>query len=185
MCRRRRGGCELRGEGAKAGEEAVDPYATLPGREHLCGKGEGEECGEGARTHGGEVAEAAGERAVADGSGGWRSRRKVAAFEGEVGGDEELVAAGRAEDGAVVADAEDEVGRGAGGGECTSGADALDQGQFAQMFAHGEAKDTVVEGQTVAKSGAEYREKREWRRAILAEIVQLPGSLGCIPIALP
>jgi hypothetical protein len=46
------------------------------------------------------------------------------------------------------------VGRGAGGGECTSGADALDQGQFAQMFAHGEAKDTVVEGQTVAKSGA-------------------------------
>jgi len=49
---------------------------------------------------------------VSDGGGGVRGTAKVAAFEGEVGGDEEFVVGGRFEDGAVVADAEADGARG-------------------------------------------------------------------------
>ena len=45
---------------------------------------------------------------MADGGGGVEVAAEVPVFEGEVGGDEDLVAARGAEDGAVVADAEGE-----------------------------------------------------------------------------
>jgi hypothetical protein len=66
---------------------------------------------------------------VADGGGRVPVAAEVAAFEGEVGGDEELVAGGWFEDGAVVADAE---ANGAGGGG--AGADAVDEAQLAERF---------------------------------------------------
>ena len=43
---------------------------------------------------------------MADGCGGVKVAAEVAVLKGEVGGDEDLVAAGRTEDSAVVADAE-------------------------------------------------------------------------------
>jgi len=78
--------------------------------------GEGEERGEGLRTHGGEVAEAAREGTVADGGGSVPGAAEVAFFEAEIGGDEEFVAGGRFQDGAVVADAEADGGGGGGAG---------------------------------------------------------------------
>ncbi|GGA64631.1 hypothetical protein GCM10011507_15330 [Edaphobacter acidisoli] len=98
------------GEGAEAGEEALDPAAALGGSEHVGGQGEREEGGEWSRSHGGEVAEAAGECAVADGFGRVGALKEVAGFEGEVGGDGYFVAGGWAEERAVVADAERDVG---------------------------------------------------------------------------
>ena len=91
------------GERKQAVEEAVEPAGIAgDGFWH----GEGEECSEGLGSHGGEIAEAAGEGAMADGGGAMPLAAKVAIFEGEVGGDEEFVAGGWFEDGAVVADAE-------------------------------------------------------------------------------
>jgi len=63
---------------------------------------------------------------MADGGWGVPLAPKVSAFEGEVSGDEELVAGGWFEDGAVVADAE---WNGVGGGG--AGPDAVDHAQFA------------------------------------------------------
>ena len=54
---------------------------------------------------------------------------EVAGFKGEVGGDEDLVAGGRGEDGAVVADAEAEGAGGPGGG---GSANAVDEGEFGE-----------------------------------------------------
>ncbi len=90
------------GEGEEAVEEGVEPGAVACDR---FGDGEREEASEGGCAHGGEVAEASGEGAVADGLGGVPVAAEVAAFEGEVGGDEEVVVRGRGKDGAVVADA--------------------------------------------------------------------------------
>jgi len=53
----------------------------------------------------------------------------VTALERHVGGDDDLVAAGRGEDGAVVADAEAES-SGAASGDCGALADALDPRKF-------------------------------------------------------
>ncbi len=91
------------GEREQAIEEAVEP-AGIAGDGFW--QGEGEKSGEGLGSHGGEIAEAAGERAMADGGGAMPVAAKVAIFEREVGGDEEFVAGGWFEDGAVVADAE-------------------------------------------------------------------------------
>ena len=87
----------------QSGDEVVNPALREVG-----GNGEGEECGVGRASHGGDVAESAGEAAVADGVGGMPFAAEVDAFEGEVGGDEGLGAAGEIEDGAVVSDAEGE-----------------------------------------------------------------------------
>ena len=75
----------------------------------LAGQAEGEESGERARAHGGQVAEAAGQSAMADGLGRVPIEAEVAAGDGEVGGDGEFLAGTRAEQGAVVADAEAEA----------------------------------------------------------------------------
>lgn len=91
------------GEGEQTIEEAIEPARVAgDGFRHS----EGEECGEGLGSHGGEIAEAAGQGAMADGGWAMPVAAKVAIFEGEVGGDEELVVGGRLEDRAVVADAE-------------------------------------------------------------------------------
>ncbi len=68
-------------------------------------EGEREKAGERGCAHSGEVAETSGEGAVADGLGGVPVSAEVAAFEGEVGGDEQVVVGGWGENGAVVADA--------------------------------------------------------------------------------
>ena len=116
------------GEGEEAVEEAVE-------EERRAGdgfwQGEGKECGEGFGSHGGEIAEAAGQGAMADGSGVVPGAAEVAVFEGEVGGDEELVMGGWFEDGAVVADAEADAVGGLG-----AGADAVDDAQLAPGFLH-------------------------------------------------
>ena len=93
------------------------------------GHGEREEGGEGLGAHGGEIAESAGEGTVADGGGGVPVAAEVAAFEREVGGNEEFVTAGRGKDGAVVADAEAE-GAGAAASDGGSLANALDPGKL-------------------------------------------------------
>ena len=56
----------LGGEGLQAVEEAFDPGAALRFGEQAGGQREGEEGGERGCAHGGEVAESAGEAAVAD-----------------------------------------------------------------------------------------------------------------------
>jgi hypothetical protein len=71
---------------------------------------------------------------------------EVAAFQGEVGGYEDVVAGGRAEDGTVVADAEADEAAGATG----SVAEGLDELEFA--CGH-ESEDTGVE--RTAEDGSE------------------------------
>jgi hypothetical protein len=112
------------GEGEEAVEEGVEP-ALVAG--YGLWQGEREERGEGTGTHGGEVGEPAGEGAMADASGGVEVAAEVAAFEGEVGGDDDFMAAGDAEDGAVVADAERD------GAAASAGVlpDALDERELA------------------------------------------------------
>jgi hypothetical protein len=124
--------CVLFGEGEEAGEEVVEPLLFEVGRES-----EGEEGGEGFGTHGGEVRETSGEAAMAGGTAGeagWEPvAAEVAGFEGEVGGDEDFVAGGWGEDGAVVADAEAEGARGARGGGL---ADTGDEGELGEGGRH-------------------------------------------------
>src|SRR6185312_1973337 len=91
-----------------------------------------EEGGERGCAHGGEVAEASGEAAVADGLGRMEVAAEVADFEAEVGGDEDFCVGRRAEDGAVVADAEGDC---AATGRCGEGAaNLLDQSEFSHRL---------------------------------------------------
>jgi hypothetical protein len=68
---------------------------------------------------------------VTDGLGGMESAAEVAIFKGKIGGDEDLVTTGRAEDGAVVTYAEgyEFVARGEG-----SLTDLFDQGELTYRF---------------------------------------------------
>ena len=126
---------------AQAGEESLDPARPARLASISRGQREREEGRQRTRAHGGQIAKAARQRPVAD-----RLRRmpvaaEVAAFEGEVGGDEEFVASGRAQDGAVVADAEGDAAREAvasapGGSPLRP--DAFDQRQFAHLLLHRE-----------------------------------------------
>ena len=109
-------------EGEQAVEKAIEPAGVARGG---YGESEGEKCRERSGSHGSEIGEAAGQGAVADGGRGVPGAAKVAAFEAEVGGDEEFVAGRRGEDGAVVADAEAD-----GAGGCGAGTDALDEEEF-------------------------------------------------------
>jgi hypothetical protein len=119
-----------RGEGEESVEKAFDPAflaATSDGQ--VSGYGEGEKGGEGASAHCREVAEPAGEAAVAD-----RLRRvpvaaKVDVFEGEVGGDGDFFAGFGLEEGAVVADSEAQ----GGASGLFSGAEGGDEGEFPAM----------------------------------------------------
>ena len=54
------------GESAQAGEEAIDPEASGAGGEHLAGQREREEDRQRTRSHCGQIAQSAGESAVAD-----------------------------------------------------------------------------------------------------------------------
>ena len=114
----------LAGEGQEAVEETVEPGG---GKAH--GQGEREEDGEGLGAHGGQIAESAGEAAMADGLGRMPVAAEVDVFEGKVGGDADFVAGSGAKNGAVVADAEahsawDGNGRGLA-------ADGVNEGEFA------------------------------------------------------
>ena len=115
----------LAGQGEEAVEEAREPCGGQARRD-----GEREEDGEGVCSHGGEVAEAAGEAAMADGFRRVPVATEVDALQGEVGSDADLLAGFGTEDGAIVANAEAHGPRsGAEGGGL--GADGLDQGKFA------------------------------------------------------
>jgi hypothetical protein len=76
--------------------------------EHVGGKGQGEKGCDGGSAHGGEVAEAAGEAAVAYGFGGMAVATEVAVFEGKVCGYKYFGVRRRVQDGAVVAYSEGE-----------------------------------------------------------------------------
>ena len=116
------------GQGEEAVEEAFDPSGL---RGDGAGDGEREESRQRAGAHGGEVGEAAGEGTVADGGGRVPVAAEVTAFERQIGGDDDLVAAGRGKDGAVVADAEAE-GAGAAGGNGGALANALNPGELSK-----------------------------------------------------
>jgi len=73
-----------------------------------------------------------------------KTAKKVAALEGEVGGDEDFMAARRPEDGAVVANAEDQTARICSRAlPCSAhpkglrGAYLVNEGEFAEGFGHG------------------------------------------------
>ena len=65
----------------------------------------GDEGGEGARSHGCQVAQAAGQGTVADGLRGVPGEAEVAAVDAEVGSDGDVFAGAAAQQGAVIADA--------------------------------------------------------------------------------
>jgi len=115
----------------KAIEEAADPGAAFCRGGQAGGEGEGEKSGERRSAHGGKVAEAAGQRVVADGFGRMEVEEEVADFEGKVGGDEDVGVLWRAEDGAVIADAELE-GMAAQMAGVRAEADAFDQREFGE-----------------------------------------------------
>ena len=96
-------------ECAEALEEASDPVAACGFSEHLGGEGEREEGGDGCCAHGGQVAEAARQAAVAYGFGRVEVAAEVAVLEGKVCGDKDLGIRWGAEDGAVVTDAEGDI----------------------------------------------------------------------------
>jgi len=160
------GGCE----GEQTVEEAVDPGgAAAAGGCELAGQTEGEKGGEGARAHGGEVAETAGEGAMADGLGGVPVEAEVAAGDGKVGGDGDFFSGTRAEEGAVVADAEAD---GAGGAD-GAGADLGDEGQFTAGIAGGTRGRRWLEAHGL-RIGYEGRE-RNFRAEAVFFLEPVPG----------
>ena len=84
----------------KSGQEFIDPALR-----QLGGKRERKKRGARNASHGSDVAQSAGEAAVADGVGGMPLAAKVNVLEREVGGDQHFVSARDVEDGAVVANA--------------------------------------------------------------------------------
>jgi hypothetical protein len=89
-----------------------------------------EKRGDGASAHGGQIAESAGEGAVADGLCRVPVEAEVAAGDREVGGYGELFAGGGTKDGAVVADAETQLRSGGLGG---AEANPVEEGQLAEV----------------------------------------------------
>ena len=96
----------------------------------LAGQSEGKKNGDGAGAHGGQVAQAPCQNPMADGFGRMPVEAEVAAGDGEVGGDGQLFAGTRTEQGAVVADAQTE---GGSGGLARTPADPAQQSQFARL----------------------------------------------------
>ena len=136
--------CELLGQTTQTGEKPLDPAASSGGCQHFAGQRQREKCGERASAHSGQVAKAARQRPVAH-----RLRRmpvapKVASLQREVGRNQYLVPFRRAQDGAIVANAERQVPRAAmpkrPSARTPPGADAFDQRQFPHSFLHREAK---------------------------------------------
>src|ERR1700683_5776574 len=79
----------------------LTPFCVLDQRS---GKAERQKRRNWPRTHGGKVAEAAGEGSVADGVGRVPIEAEVPSGDGEIGGYGHLFAWGQAEQGAIVAD---------------------------------------------------------------------------------
>ena len=110
------------GESEKAVEKRVQPsrrsadaprghsrFASAPRLgvlDEILGQSQRQKRGDGACAHGGQVAESAGQSAMADGFGRVPVEAEVAAGDREVGGDGELFAGSETKEGAVVADAE-------------------------------------------------------------------------------
>lgn len=92
-------GAMFLGERDQAASEASDPGLGKAARQ-----GKREKDGDGISAHGGDVAEAAGEAAMADRFGGMPVAAEVDAFEGEVGSDQRVQVRRQAKHGAVVSD---------------------------------------------------------------------------------
>ena len=122
-------------KGAQSAKEALHPRATGASGEHLCGQRKREEGGQRTGTHRCQVTESARQGAVSGGLGRMPVAAEVAAFEGEVSGDEDLVATRGAQDGAVGADAQHEAAGGPaiGGAWCHASCrtDTFDQRELA------------------------------------------------------
>ena len=81
----------------------LTPFYSL---DEIFRKGQGQERGDGTSAHGGQIAESAGESPMTDGFGWMPVEAEMAAGDGEVGGDGQLLAGGGMKESAVVADAE-------------------------------------------------------------------------------
>lgn len=112
----------LVGEGEEAIEEAVEPFAGELARQAKREKG-----GDGARAHGGEVAQSASQCAMTDGFGRVQVELEVAAGDVEIGSDGEFLVGTEAKQRTVVADAKAQIW---GGLHCRPLADAREEGQL-------------------------------------------------------
>ncbi len=114
---------------AKAFKKVVSPALRK-----LSGQGEREETSQRLASHGGNVTQAAGEAAVADAAGRVPVAAEMDVFDRKISGDEEFVAAGRVEDGTVVADSVGDGAIAALEGEAPDALNQLffggDQGEF-------------------------------------------------------
>jgi hypothetical protein len=122
------------GEVEQAVEEAGGPgRGPAAGLSELAGQAERQKRSDGAGAHGGEVAEAAGKGAMADGFGWVPIEAEVAAGDGEVGGDGQFLAWTQADEGAVVANAQAQT---ATGDVWRSGANLGEKSSFSLFAAH-------------------------------------------------
>ena len=126
-CQGRTVGCS---QGQKAVEEAVHPggLATV-GDGERSRQSQREKGGYGTRSHGGQVAEAACQGAMADGFRGVPVEAKVATRNRKIGGNGPFFSRAGGQEGAVVADAEAKAAAGGAGGAV---ANLLQEVEFAQ-----------------------------------------------------
>jgi hypothetical protein len=119
-----------RGEAQQAAIETVDPAIESGGRDRERHQAEAR-----LATHRGDVAQPARQRLVSDILGPVGRGPKMHAFEQQVRGEEQVVArAGRAVDGAVIADPEDQL---TARRKLHAAPDALDERNFAASVNHG------------------------------------------------
>jgi hypothetical protein len=119
------------GESEKSIEEAIHPGAPrFCVLDEIGGQTERKKCRDGPRTHRGQVAEAARESTMADCLGSVPVEAKVAAGDGEIGGDGQLLAWAEAKQGAVVANAQPQPGSGRFG---RASANSGEQGQLTRL----------------------------------------------------
>jgi hypothetical protein len=108
---------------------------------------------------------------------------QVAAFEGEVGGDEKFVALGRTQDGTIVADAKDEMAMDTVPGCSPFGPDTFDQRQLTELILHGEPS---INQARIARHMQRYQGKKQAKRLrILQKTYTLISAhsykLVCVP----
>jgi hypothetical protein len=96
-----------------------------PALRQFCWQSKREKACEGLATHGSDIAEAAGETAVAHAAGGMPLAAKVHVFNGKVSGDEKFVAGGKAHYRTVVSNALYHGAIAASGGETANAPDQL------------------------------------------------------------
>jgi hypothetical protein len=76
-----------------------------PGLRQVLWQGERQECSDRSASHGGDIAEAASEAAMANGLGGMPLAPEVNPFQAEIGSNHNLMTRGNLKDGAIVTDA--------------------------------------------------------------------------------